>query len=257
MKEINLSLSLSDMICCCCHEWILLQRKQGLTQNREARSLVDGRGSCATSTPTLVVPAAARAVAWVHNLRMIKWIDFCLILSELHRQSFSTQNCKSLPSAPKTTKILPSFRTQHCESLPFFRTQNCKFFPSALKTVNPFLQDPKNSMNPSFSYLYATLGLWIACLQQARKKDGYSQQTTTPVPYNHHHLQSYPTREIIACVFVCVCGLFVCVRSAFHPFVFLCLRLLSWRAAAINLSQRYCFCLSREREREEEENYSH
>jgi hypothetical protein len=57
------------------------------------------------------------------------------------------------------------------------------------------------------------------------------------------------------CVCVCVCGLFVRVRSAFHPFVFLCLRLLSWRAAASNPSQRYCFRLSRERE--EEENYSY
>jgi hypothetical protein len=82
-------------------------------------------------------------------------------------------------------------------------------------------------MNPSFSYLSATLDLWIACLQQAKKKDGYSQQTTTPVPYNHHHLQSYPTREIIACVCVCVCVdcLFVCaqlfIRLSFFVFVFL------------------------------------
>jgi len=84
-------------------------------------------------------------------------------------------------------------------------------------------------MNPSFSYLSATLGLWIACLQQAKKKDGYSQQTTTPVPYNHHHLQSYPTREIIACVcvcvYVCVDCLFVCaqlfIRLSFFVFVFL------------------------------------
>ncbi len=256
-----LCVSLCDMICCYCHEWILLQRKQGLTQNREARSLVDGRGSCATSTPTLVVAAAGGAVAWVHNLRMIKWIDFCLILSELHRQSFSTQNCKSLPSFSTQNYQNPSFPQDSTLRIPSF-LQDPKLQILSLSTQNcESLSSGPQKLHESLLQLPICNTWFVDCLLAASKEKGWIQPTndnTCPIQSSSPSVIPNTWNHCVClclCVCVCVCGLFVRVRSAFHPFVFLCLRLLSWRAAASNPSQRYCFRLSRERE--EEENYSY
>ncbi len=213
MKEINLSLSLSlcDMICCCCHEWILLQRKQGLTQNREARSLVDGRGSCATSTPTLVVAAAAGAVARVHNLRIIKWIDFCLILSELHRQSFSTQNCKSLPSFSTQNYQNPSFLQDPTLRIPSF-LQDPKLQILSLSTQNcESLSSGPQKIHESFLQLPICNTWFVDCLLAASKDKGWIQPTND----NTCPIQSSSTSVIPNtwnhCVCVCLCVWTVCL----------------------------------------------
>ncbi len=240
------------MICCCCHEWILLERKQGLTQNREARSLEDGRGSCAASTPTLVVVAAAAgAVARVHNLRIIKWIDFCLILSELHRQSFSTQNCKSLPSFSTQNYQNPSFLQDPTLRIPSF-LQDPKLQILSLSTQNcESLSSGPQKIHESFLQLPICNTWFVDCLLAASKDKGWIQPTND----NTCPIQSSSTSVIpntwnhCVCVCLCVDCLFVCaqlfIRLSFFVFVFLA----DVQQQAISHSNIAIVCRERERER--------